>query len=307
MHRILSGRIGGGRSFNKPAPRRDSPSFLASLIAVTNSPSDVNSSSISNSKNGTDSGKNVSDGKDGASSGSSGSSTTGILRLYTNRLISFYTHPNGGRDAEDRTLSEILRFPDRDLEYHHDYIQWLFPLPERSPFNPNAPQIDQATAEAFRTRPELRSRLRESFVRMLSFYGFEVIPVPAGGKFGIQEGSNIDFQRKSRFWLRQFDHNHLRITRIIRCLRVLGLEDEAEEFYKILARVGAPKPGQGGVGQKSLNFWKRAAKRPLQVPPDDENYQDPEEEEDDDDEDGGSELDRDTGEMKLDPVSKGKK
>lgn len=274
MHRILSGRAGNSRSFGKSSSR---PNFLANLVAVTNIPSDIKPHSSSNST-GTSSEELDQDGKHGASSGSSGSSSA--TRPDTNQLISFYTHSNGGRDSEGRTLSEILRFPDHELEHHHDYIQWLFPLPERSPFNPDAPQINQAIAEAFRTRLELRNRLRESLVRMLSFYGFEVNPNSAGEKFEIQERTDIDFHRKSRFWLRQFDHNHLRITRIIRSLRVLGLEDEGKEFYKALARVAAPRPGlNGGVSQRTLTFWRRAAKRPLQVPPEDEDYPDPEEEE----------------------------
>lgn len=272
MHRIFSGRIG-------KTSRRESPSFLASLVTVINTPSDVRSVGT----NSEDINQDEQQQQDGAVSGTSGASATTATttpRPYTNRLISFYTYPNGGRDSSGRTLSEILRFPDRGLEYHHDYIQWLFPLPERSPFNPGAPQIDPATADAFRTRPALRDRLRESFSRMLSFYGFEAIQAEAGRKFGVRVDENVDFTKRSQFWLRQFDHNHLRITRIIRCLRVLGLEDEAQAFYRVLVRVGTPGPGQSrGVSRTTLKYWARAAKRPLQVPPEDDDYPDPEEEE----------------------------
>lgn len=284
MHRILSGRIGSSRPFGKSASRRESPSFLASLVAVTNgTPTTIKPSSGAISKNvGASSEEKDQDGEAGESIRSTSSSlSVTTARPYTNRLINFYTHPNGSRDYEGRTLSDILRFPDYDLERYHDYIQWLFPLPERSPYNPDAPQIDQPTAEAFRTRLELRSRLHESLVRMLSFYGFEATQYSQTGRFKIQEASNIDFQRKSRFWLRRFDHNHLRITRIIRCLRVLGLEEEAAEFYKALVRVGTPGPeGRGGVSPMTLMFWKRAAKRPLEIPPEDEHYPDEEDEED---------------------------
>jgi hypothetical protein len=34
-------------------------------------------------------------------------------------------------------------------------------------------------------------------------------------------------------WTNSFDHNHLRISRIIRCLRVLGLQAEYEAFFKV--------------------------------------------------------------------------
>ena len=35
-----------------------------------------------------------------------------------------------GRDHRGRSLAEVLAFDDSALEQHHDYIQWLFPLPE---------------------------------------------------------------------------------------------------------------------------------------------------------------------------------
>jgi hypothetical protein len=34
-------------------------------------------------------------------------------------------------------------------------------------------------------------------------------------------------------WTGSFDHNHLRISRIIRCLRVLGLQTEYKAFFKV--------------------------------------------------------------------------
>lgn len=294
-------RITMGAMSKLSTKRADPPkSFLASLtpVAPTNGASTaaaINLSSTSNNKNhsaptaaegGTRSGANSEEdqcqevvaAQVGADSGPNGPPPkTLTLPTTTNRLIGFYTHPNGGTDSEDRTLSEILRFPDRDLEYHHDYIQWLFPLPEASPFNRNAPRIDRQTAEAFRTRPELRERMRESLVRMLEFYGFEAITTAAACGFEIRKASGIDFQHKARFWLCRFNHNHLRITRIIRCLRVLGLEHEAREFHKALVRAATSEPGgRTLVGQNTLKFWKRAAMRPLEVEPADEEFDDEE-------------------------------
>lgn len=269
MHRTSSGRIG------KSSSQQDSPSFLASLVAVKNTPGDVTITK-DNDETGTSS-ENKGQDTGGASSDSP------TPRPDTNQLISFYTDPNGGHDLRGRTLSEILQFPNRELEHHHDYIQWLFPLPEASLYSWGAPKIDRATAHAFRTRVELRNRLRESLMRMASFYGFEVVLAfsSAGTHCSIQEG--LDFQRKSGFWIRSFDHNHLRITRIIRCLRVLGLEGEAEEFYRAVVKAAAPTPGRnGGVSPKTLMFWRRAAKRPLQVPPEDEDCPEAEDNEEED-------------------------
>ena len=35
-------------------------------------------------------------------------------------------------DSEGRTFNDLLRYNNQELEYHHDYIQLLFPLPEVS-------------------------------------------------------------------------------------------------------------------------------------------------------------------------------
>ena len=58
------------------------------------------------------------------------------------------------------------------------------------------------------------------------------------------------------------DHNHLRITRIIRCLRVLGLEDEAHAFRAAL------EENSTQAGYRSREYWRRAAQRSLNLRPD---------------------------------------
>ena len=183
-------------------------------------------------------------------------------------IVRFYDPNIQAKDRRGRTRSSILAWSDDELEYHHDYIQLLFPLPEGSPFNPSAPVIDEATFNAFRSRLELQTQLRVSLKRMLHFYGFQFASETANGN-GAQElqvvnGSN--YPEASRNWVRRFNHNHLRITRILRSLRVLGLETEAWEFFKALKRVY-----EGGkIGQKSMMFWTRAVERPLYLAPEDE-------------------------------------
>jgi hypothetical protein len=58
------------------------------------------------------------------------------------------------------------------------------------------------------------------------------------------------------------DHNHLRITRIIRSLRVLGLEDEAHAFRAALEEYSTQ------AGYRSREYWRRAAQRSLNLRPD---------------------------------------
>ena len=70
-------------------------------------------------------------------------------------LVAFYR--DGAQDDRGRTLNEILAWPDDRLEAVHDFIQWLFPLPERSGANPGAPTLDAATIEAFHATPAMRA------------------------------------------------------------------------------------------------------------------------------------------------------
>jgi len=173
-------------------------------------------------------------------------------------IIKFYT--NQSADHRNRTLSNLLSFTNWELECSHDYIQTLFPLPEPSPYNPLAPTIDPATAAAFRSSSALRLALFSSLLRMLSFYGFDAA-VNVSGELVISRGN--EWSSRSAFWRRRFNHNHLRITRIIRCLRVLGCEGDARKFYRAVSR-------SEGVGGRSLMYWRRALRRGLEVLPEDE-------------------------------------
>lgn len=176
----------------------------------------------------------------------------------TNRIVNFYDPNLHARDVEARTLPQILAFTDDELEYHHDYIQTLFPLPERSPINPSAPTIDLATYSAFHSRPGLRTNLLKALNRMLDFYGFTSM-----GDDGVIR-QRLDFHSQGRRWVTQFSHNHLRITRIIRSLRCLGCEQEAKNFLKALEGVYEETRR---ISERSLVFWRKAANRPLYIAP----------------------------------------
>lgn len=141
-------------------------------------------------------------------------------------------------------------------------IQVWFPLPEGSPFNWAAPVIDKETCSAFRSRPELRTGLQKAFTRIIKFYGFEAS----------YKGEEVHIYRSInpipafRNWVVRLDHNHLRITRVIRSLRVLGLEQNAQAFYKAIQDVNRDFPDR--IGKRSMMYWERAAVRRLALAPD---------------------------------------
>jgi hypothetical protein len=63
---------------------------------------------------------------------------------------------------------------------------------------------------------------------MMNFYGFEA---RLGERITVTRAPN--FAAKAAGWLSPGDHNHLRITRILRCLTVLGLETETMTVTQI--------------------------------------------------------------------------
>lgn len=151
------------------------------------------------------------------------SETAGPLHAYLS---------GAGLDSRGRSVQEVLRFSNRELEDVHDYIQWLFPLTTRSAAQPDAPILTASEIEAISSDARIQSTLLQAKERMTRFY---------------QEMDD---------WLTSHDHNHLRITRIIQSLRLLVSPKAARDFHEaVLARhhdAGAP------VNSRSLQYWHRA-------------------------------------------------
>lgn len=95
----------------------------------------------------------------------------------------------------------------------------------------------------------------------------QALPAPLDvPDYDIIRGPNWDVA--SRNWAVPIDHNHLRITRILRSLRLLGLEKECNSFYQALKHTfDDPKIR---IGQRSMKFWTRAVTQPLYIAPDGE-------------------------------------
>ena len=174
--------------------------------------------------------------------------------MQDDRLVRFF---RGGANDAGRTHDEILAWDDGRLEQVHDYIQWLFPLQEPSSANLAAPVLDAASISAIRRDPAMQARLRKGFTRMLKFYGFEQ-----------REGTIVEgraFGNAAAEWLHPGDHNHLRITRILRSLRVLGLEQETLMFWRALEELHRrdTETAQRSITERSYVYWKKAATEPL--------------------------------------------
>jgi len=158
-----------------------------------------------------------------------------------------------GTDGAGRTFEAILASDFDFLEAQHDFIQWLFPLPERSQFNFRSPLLSEAVVEAFAGKSELRAKLRRALDRMLAFYGLSMIE--SDGRLVVAPGP--DFAERRKVWLRPHNHNHLRITRILRSCYLLSLRAEAAALGSHLNDLANANPGI--VSEETRSYWARAS------------------------------------------------
>ena len=115
-----------------------------------------------------------------------------------------------GTDNRGRLIVDIIGADDNFLENEHDYIQWFFPLLEPSYNVPDTPVIVKDEVTEVRSNTKIQDNLSCGLKRMTTFY--------------------ID----NNHWLVPREHNHLRITRIIKSAKLLISNEAAEDFYNII-------------------------------------------------------------------------
>jgi hypothetical protein len=163
------------------------------------------------------------------------------------QLLDFYR--GDARDGEGRLLTEIWAWNDDEWEAVHDFIQWLFPLPEPSQFNPHAPLLTDQDITAFRADNKLQANLRRSFERFLTFLGLAQAP---DGRVG--EGANFRV-RVQDAWAAP-NHNWLRITRVLRSLSLLGRAADARTLYDYLDTLYSSR--RFPITAQTFRYWRNA-------------------------------------------------
>jgi hypothetical protein len=132
-------------------------------------------------------------------------------------------------DYRGRTFAMLLQQSDHQAETTHDYIQWMFPLDEPSRSVNGAPVLNELEIDEIRQSSLAQANLAKSARWFLGFL------------------------ERNDHWVTKYNHNHLRITRVIRSLRLLASEGAADEFRdKVLALAG---DRLNLVDQKAREFW----------------------------------------------------
>ena len=142
------------------------------------------------------------------------------------KLTDFYF--GQGRGA-GRLFEDIMAFTDEEMESTHDYIQWIFPVPEPSKWQPQSPVLTEEDLEMFRG-----------------------VGAPTGRKFR----ATLMFMRflsNNEHWRTPGNHNLLRITRVLRFLTLVDMSEEAEIIHTWILTEGYP-----GVPEKTKAIWAKA-------------------------------------------------
>ena len=135
-------------------------------------------------------------------------------------------------DHRGRMLSMLWIQTDDDAENTHDFIQWMFPLDEPSQAVSGAPVLTNFDIDEIRENQLAIENLEESARWFLGFL------------------------ERNDHWITEYDHNHLRITRVIKSLRLLASDEAADEFRdKVIALAGN---NLNLVDAEARDFWNSA-------------------------------------------------
>ena len=142
----------------------------------------------------------------------------------------FQTHR--GKDFKERTLQNIWSYSDKEIERRHDFIQVIFPLNKPSQAVSHGYYLDtQDLVNQIKTNKEAVTNISKSSQWFFSFL------------------------ERNMYWNTRHDHNQLRITRVIECLRLLVSDEEADNFYNNVLEL---IEDNNQVNTRTLNFWSNA-------------------------------------------------
>ena len=139
---------------------------------------------------------------------------------------------NEEKDFQGRYLSDIWSFSDDEIEDNHDFIQILFPLDKPSEAVDHNIYLKDVNEFLKIKSDEI---IKKNIIKSKDWF--------------------IDFLKRNDQWKLYSDHNQLRITRIIECLRLLISDEEADSFYSlILSMVGE----ETEINEITLDYWSKA-------------------------------------------------
>lgn len=152
-------------------------------------------------------------------------------------------------DHRNRWLSEVLLWDNEHWDEAHDFIQWMFPNPGKNEMNPDAPILDHADFRSLRDSDAAKAGVLRGWRRMLEFLGLS----ENRGKVVATD----ELATRAETWLLFPTHNDLRLTRMLMCLSLFQLTEEARSTS--LALCTQVKKHRSYAPEKVMSYWEQAA------------------------------------------------
>lgn len=161
-----------------------------------------------------------------------------------------------GTDNHGRRLEDILEWDFDQMEKVHDYVQWIFPTDESSRYNSRVPLLTSELQRTARDDPEIRAAVRRALRKFCSFLGLEMVELDGEPYLLVRKSPEFDARAPVCWHTRgKGNHNWLRISRALHCLRLVGMDDEAAALLACLENLHA----EGVRCAASLPFWRKRA------------------------------------------------
>ena len=139
---------------------------------------------------------------------------------------------NEEADFKERYLKDIWKYNHEEIEKYHDFIQLIFPTNKQSMsvfhkyYLYDVKQIEQINND---------KDIRENILYSANWF--------------------INFLENKSHWKSGYNHNQLRITRIIECLKLLVSDEEAHNFYK---KVTSLIDDKNTINKMTYKYWEDA-------------------------------------------------
>ena len=135
-------------------------------------------------------------------------------------------------DFLGRSLQDIWDFSDEEIEQTHDFVQVVFPINKPSMAVSHGFYLDsEILIGQLKNNPEAKKNIVKSANWFFSFLA------------------------RNTYWNQKYNHNQLRITRVIESLRLLVSNEEADKFYRSVLELIEE---DNKVNPDTLIFWQNA-------------------------------------------------
>ena len=157
-----------------------------------------------------------------------------------------------GTDHLGRTAQDYLKFTNDDWEACHNHVQWAFPSHVPSGYNPDAPVLDR-TETFFKEMSVLEMlTIKNLVIAYMESLGIEM----HGSNFMQTYKRDLDGEAYLPHWITPFNHNYLRLTRVLNILYYVDI-DWCEGLYRLLLRTAEQNPD--AISRETLVYWGKAS------------------------------------------------